>query len=149
MEAHERVLAACHALVNGSGELKYFEQRGITEKTVREARIGYEAGAFTYPCFTKDGGLLGVHRKSKTRNVEGKRKQWWTHHAEDLSPKGHGKKPEDPAKVVPFGLETLKDLGPGSLDVRRRGRTKPETSGIRGDIATRRGPPRASLCPRT
>ena len=117
--------------LNASGELtRYFEQRGIAEKTVREARIGYEAGAFTYPCLSKEGILLGVHGKSKSRNADNKRRQWWGRYAEDLPQKGHGEKPEDPAKVIPFGLETLKDVEPDSqvvLTCGEEGRFKPSS----------------------
>jgi hypothetical protein len=54
---------------------------------------------------------------SAERNEKGKRQQWWGGFAENLPPKRHGKKPADPAKVIPFGLETLRDLKPGSLIV--------------------------------
>jgi hypothetical protein len=117
VNARERALAAHRALLNGSGKLSYFVGRGISEEVVERAYVGYEAGAFTYPCVAKVGGLLGIHYKSEDRDDEGKRKQWWGAYAVELPPKGHGKDPDAPAKVVPFGLETLKDLAPGSLVV--------------------------------
>lgn len=92
----------------------YFEKRGIDEEIVKDARIGYSNGALTYPCIGKDGRLLGVHHKSESRNSKGKRRQWWKGYAEDMPKKGHGKHPGAPAKIIPFGLETLKDLAPGS-----------------------------------
>lgn len=63
----------------------------------------------------RSGSLLGLHYKSKARDAKGKRRQWWGAYADDLPPKGHGKKPDDPAKIVPFGMETLGDLDAGSL----------------------------------
>lgn len=107
------MIEACKALLNGSGKLGYFERRRIGEAALKHAYVGYEAGAFTYPCVGKDGGLLGIHCKSEGRDEKGKRRQWWGGYAEDLPEKENGK----PAKVVPFGLETLKDLEPGSLCV--------------------------------
>lgn len=94
--------------------LDYFRDRGMSEEVVKAAGIARENGAFTYPCFAKDGQLLGVHCKSVDRDPKGKRRQWWTAYAEDLPRKGHGKKSDDPAKIVPFGLETLRGLAPGS-----------------------------------
>jgi len=113
----ERAIEAHHTLLNGSGELAYFEQRRFAEETLRQAHVGFEAGAFTYPCVAKNGQLLGIHYKTKSRNAKGKRRQWWEGYAEDLPPKGHGEKPDSPAKVIPFGLETLEDLEAGSLVV--------------------------------
>jgi hypothetical protein len=114
--AREKAIQAHRALLNG-GKLSYFEERGISAETVRTAWVGYDAvsGAFTYPCIARGGGLLGIHYKSKTRDEKGKRKQWWGGYAEDLPAKGRGKNPDDPAKVIPFGLETLRNLKPGSL----------------------------------
>lgn len=109
----EKVVKAHRALLNGTGGLAYFEGRGIAERVVRDAFVGYESGAFLYPCRARSGGLLGLHYKSKTRDERGKRRQWWQGYA-DLPPKGHGKKPDDPAKIIPFGLETLEGLEPGS-----------------------------------
>jgi DNA primase len=117
VNAREQALKAHRTLLNGSGKLEYFESRGITEETLKRAYVGYEAGAFTYPCVAKGGGLLGIHYKSEKRDEQGKRRQWWGGYAEDLPRKGHGKKPDDPAKVIPFGLEDLTDLEPGSLVV--------------------------------
>jgi hypothetical protein len=117
VNAREQALGAHRALLNGSGKLEYFKSRGITEETVKRAYIGYEAGAFTYPCVAKGGGLLGIHYKSEKRDEKGKRRQWWGSYADDLPPKGHGRKPDDPAKVILFGLETLGNLEPGSLVV--------------------------------
>ena len=118
MNAREEAIQAHRALLNG-GKLSYFEQRGISAETVRVAWIGYDAssGAFTYPCIAKSHGLLGIHYKGEWREENGKRRQWWGAYAEDLPAKGHGKKPDDPAKVIPFGLETLGNLKPGSLVV--------------------------------
>jgi hypothetical protein len=115
MTAREEMLKARRALLDGSGKLAYFEQRGITRKTVERAYLGYTAGAFTYPSIAKGGDLLGIHYKSEGRDEKGKRQQWWGGYADDLPPKGHGKRPHDPAKVIPFGLDTLKDLEAGSL----------------------------------
>jgi hypothetical protein len=112
----EKVIRANRALLNG-GKLSYFEKRGIASETVRAAWVGYDeaSGAFTYPCIARVGGLLAIHYKSEGRGENGKRRQWWGAYAEDLPAKGHGKKPDDPAKVIPFGLETLGNLKPGSL----------------------------------
>jgi hypothetical protein len=112
--AREQAIQACRALLNGSGKLGYFEQRGITAEILKRAGVGYEAGTFTYPCIRKSGGLLAIHCKSETRDAKGKRQQWWKGYADDLPSKGHGRRPDDPAKVIPFGLETLRDLKPGS-----------------------------------
>jgi hypothetical protein len=123
----EMVLRARKALLNGSGKLSYFEARGIGEEAVRRAYVGYEAEvyfpegnssgckgpAFTYPCVS-NGSLLGVHYKSEQRSGKNKRRHKWGGYADDLPPKGHGKKPDDPAKVIPFGMETLEALEPGS-----------------------------------
>ncbi len=117
MSLREKVIKAHRALLNGSGGLSYFAERGISEKVVRDAYLGYEPGAFLYPCRDKSGRVLGVHYKSKVRYAKGKRQQWWKGYADDLPQKGHGKKPSDPAKIVPFGLETLSSLEPGSLVV--------------------------------
>jgi hypothetical protein len=129
--ARGRALKAHQALLNGSGKLGYFEERGITREAVKRAGIGYEpevrfrgrngreykGPAFTYPCITKDGNLLGIHNKSEARNRDGRRWQRWGGYADNLPSRGHGKRPDDPAKVIPFGLETLKDLPDGSLVV--------------------------------
>jgi hypothetical protein len=119
MTGREKVISARNALLNGSGKLSYFEKRGIDRQTIEAAFIGYDAAshAFTYPCIARGGGLLGIHYKSEGRNEKGKRWQWWGGYAEDLPAKGHGRKPDDLAKVIPFGLETLQDLEPGSLVV--------------------------------
>jgi hypothetical protein len=118
VSAREKAIRAHRALLNG-GKISYFEERGISAQTVRSAWVGYEvaSGAFTYPCIAKGGGLLGIHYKSEGRDEKGKRRQWWGAYADDLPAKGHGKVPDDPAKVIPFGLETLGDLEPGSLVV--------------------------------
>ena len=118
MRDREKVIRANRALLNG-GKLSYFEKRGIASETVRAAWVGYDeaSGAFTYPCIARVGGLLAIHYKSEGRDEKGKRRQWWGGYAEDLPAKGHGKKPDDPAKVIPFGLETLGNLEPCSLVV--------------------------------
>jgi hypothetical protein len=116
MSAREAVLQAHKALVNG-GKLPYFERRGLSEATVKNAWIGYASGEFVYPCIARTGGLLAVHYKSEARDRKGKRSQRWDCYADDLPRKGHGKKPNDPAKVIPFGLETADTLEPGSLVV--------------------------------
>jgi hypothetical protein len=118
MTAREKAIRAHRTLLSDS-KITYFEERGISAETVRAAWVGYDAasGAFTYPCIARAGGLLGIHYKSAERNEKGKRQQWWGGFAENLPPKRHGKKPADPAKVIPFGLETLRDLKPGSLVV--------------------------------
>lgn len=117
MSLRERVLKAHRALLNGSGELRYFERRGITKETVSRARLGYESGSFLYPCREKSGRVLGLHYKSKDRDAKGKRRQWWKGYAEDLPAKGYGKESDAPAKIIPFGMEALRDLEPGSLVV--------------------------------
>lgn len=117
MDARALILEARKALLNGSGKLGYFERRRISGQTVRNAYIGFRSGAFTYPCIDKDGGILGIHCKSESRDGKGKRRQWWKGYADALPSKGHGKNPGKPAKVIPFGLETLKDVEPGSLAI--------------------------------
>ena len=114
MNLREKVVRTHQALLNGSGEIAYFAERRIAEQVVKRAYLGYENGAFLYPCRAKSGGLLGLHYKSKARDAKGKRRQWWGAYAEDLPPKGHGKKPDAPAKIVPFGMETLDALEPGA-----------------------------------
>src|SRR5215212_1440335 len=117
LNLREKVVRTHHALLNGSGEIAYFAERRIAEQVVKRAYLGYENGAFLYPCRAKSGGLLGLHYKSKARDAKGKRRQWWGGYAEDLPPKGHGKKHDDPAKIIPFGMETLEGLEPGFLVV--------------------------------
>jgi hypothetical protein len=119
VSAREKTIRAHRTLLNSEGKLSYFEERGLSPETVRAAWVGYDAtsGAFTYPCIVRGGGLLGIHYKSEKRDEKGKRRQWWGGYADDLPPKGHGNKPDDPAKVIPFGLETLGDLESGSLVV--------------------------------
>ena len=114
MDARTLVLGAHKALLNGSGKLEYFKRRGISEQLIQAAYVGFRNGAFTYPCIGREGGLLAVHCKSASRNGNGKRRQWWTGYADDLPPKGRGRDPSKPAKVIPFGLETLKNVGTGS-----------------------------------
>jgi hypothetical protein len=116
VSAREKAIRAHMALLNG-GKLSYFEERGISAEIVRAAWVGYDAasGAFTYPCIARAGGLLGIHYKSERRDEKSKRRQWWGAYAEDLPARGHGKKPDNPAKIIPFGLETLGNLKPGSL----------------------------------
>jgi hypothetical protein len=141
LSVREDVLQAHHNLLNGSGKLGYFEHRGLSKEILKQAFMGYQAGAFTYPSIGKNGGLLGVHHKSETRDVNGKRKQWWQGYAEDLPPKGHGKKPDAPAKVIPFGMETLEPrawLSGGSM--LRGGRYAELAAGrLHFCIAARRG----------
>lgn len=96
--------------MEGSIATPYLANRGIDEEVVRVARIGYSNGALIYPCLAKDGELLGVHHKSEGRDGKGKRRQWWESYADDLPERGHGKHPGALAKVIPFGLETLKDV---------------------------------------
>jgi hypothetical protein len=115
LSARQEVLRARKALFNGSLKLEYFRRRGIPDAIVKDAYIGYSRGEYLYPSIAREGGLLAVHRKSETRDANGKRSQRWGGYAENLPPKGHGKKPLDPAKIVPFGLETLKAIEPGSL----------------------------------
>lgn len=107
-------LEAHRTLLNGSGKLDFFERRRISKQAIQGAYIGFRSGAFTYPCFGRNGKLLGIHCKSERRDSKGKRRQWWTGYAHELPPKGHGKNPENLAKIVPFGMETLKDVEPGS-----------------------------------
>jgi hypothetical protein len=114
MDSRTLALEAHRALLNGSGKLGYFERRGISRQIIQGAYVGFQRGAFTYPCIGKDGGLLGIHYKSEDRDAKGKRRHWWKGYADDLPPKGHGRNPEKPAKVIPFGLESLKDVEPGS-----------------------------------
>jgi hypothetical protein len=116
MDARETVLAAQQTLLNGS-KLSYLERRELSEATIKGAWIGYAGGEFLFPCVGRTGGLLAVHYKGETRNGKGKRAQRWGCYADDLPRKGHGKHPDDPAKIVPFGLETLAGLEPGSLVV--------------------------------
>ena len=77
MSTRQRVLRARDALLNGSGKVSYFRERGISEEAIKRAFIGYETGAFLYPCIGRSGGLLGVHCKSEGRDEKGKRRQWW------------------------------------------------------------------------
>jgi hypothetical protein len=116
VSAREKAIRAHRVLLNG-GKLSYFEERGISSETVRAAWVGYDgaSGAFAYPCIAKSHGLLGIHYKSEGRDENGKRRQWWGAYAEDLPAKGRGKNPDDPAKVIPFGLETLTGLKAGTL----------------------------------
>lgn len=109
----ERVLRANRALMNGSGKLAYFRNRGLETKVVRKAWLGSEGGAILYPCFARDGGVLGIHFKSEGRDMRGKRRQWWDSYSPDLPFKADGQ----PAKVIPFGMETLRNLDSGSLVV--------------------------------
>jgi hypothetical protein len=110
MDSRTLALEAHRALLNGSGKLSYFERRGISRQIIQGAYVGLQRGAFTYPCIGKDGGLLGIHYKSEVRDAKGKRRHWWKGYADNLPPKGHGKNPEKPAKVIPFGLETLTNV---------------------------------------
>jgi hypothetical protein len=100
-------------LLTGSGKLEYFARRGIGKETVAKAGIGLRAGAFTYPCKDRNGTVLGVHYKGMGQDATGKRRQWWGDFNPDLPAKGNGA----PAKVIPFGLETLAGIEPGSLVV--------------------------------
>lgn len=124
LSAREEVLNAHKALLNGDGKLSYFHERRLSEATVKSACIGYrnqewftdhKGAALTYPCFDKNGELLAVHYKSEARGEKGKRHQKWGLYADNLPQKGHGKNSEAPAKIVPFGIETLRDLTSGSL----------------------------------
>lgn len=115
MNTRELVIGAHKALLNGSGKLGYFERRGISRQVVETAYVGFRDGAFTYPCIAKSDGLLAVHYKSEERDDKGKSRQWWNGYAENLPLKGHGKNADKPAKVIPFGMETLKNVGVGSL----------------------------------
>src|SRR5215218_10141727 len=107
MDTRQVALEAHQALLNGSGKLGYFERRGISRRFILESCVGFRNGAFTYPCHEKDGAVLAVHCKSESRDEKGKRRQWWMGYADDLPPKGHGKDPSKPAKIIPFGLEAL------------------------------------------
>ncbi len=117
MEARQTALTARRALLNGGGKLYYFERRGIPKGIVQGAFVGFEDGAFTYPCIGKGGGLLGIHCKSEGRDGNGKRRQWWKGYAGDLPPKGHSKRPNEPAKVIPFRMDLLDALEPGYLAI--------------------------------
>lgn len=57
---------------------------------------------------------MAIHFKSEGRDDKGKRRQWWKGYADDLLLKGCGRKPDAPAKVIPFGLEMLTNVDPGS-----------------------------------
>lgn len=130
MSTRDEVLRARNALLNGSGSLSYFRKRGISDEIVKQAYVGfvpevyfprkqgrgYTGPAFTYPCVRR-GSLLGVHFKSVNRDEDGKRRQKWGGYVDDLPRKGHGKNPDDPAKVIPCGLETTEELEAGSLVV--------------------------------
>jgi hypothetical protein len=115
----EKAIRARTVLLADNGKLSHFEERGIFTETLRAAWVGYDAasGAFTYPCIARGGGLLGIHHKSVTRDEKGKRRQWWGDYADDLPRKGHGRKRDDPAKVIPFGLETIRDSEAGGSQV--------------------------------
>lgn len=113
MNAWRRVLAANHSLLNGSGKLSYFELRGLGRDVIQDAGIGVEDEAFLYPCISRSGDLLGVHVKTEKRDDKGKRRQWWTGHTTHVPMKRNSR----PAKVIPFGLETVMGLAPGSLVV--------------------------------
>jgi hypothetical protein len=126
LSARELVLRAHKALLDGDEKLSYFRKRRLSEATIKSARVGYRdrewfkehrGAAFIYPCFDKNEGLLAVHYKSEARGDDGKRHQKWGLYSENLPPKGHGKKPDAPAKVIPFGMETLRSLKPRSLVV--------------------------------
>jgi hypothetical protein len=109
------VVEARRALLNGSGKLEYFKRRGISKQFIQEAYVGFRNGAFTYPCIGRDGEFLAIHCKSKRRDANGKRRQWWAGYADDLPPKGYGRDPSKPAKVIPFGLESLTNVDSDSL----------------------------------
>jgi hypothetical protein len=119
LSARKEVLRARKALLNGGGKLAYFGDRGISRRIVESAWIGYDPDreAFTYPCIARGEGLLGIHLKSEIRDANDKRRQWWGGYSDDLPRRGHGKNPDSPAKVIPFGLETLRNLMPGSRAV--------------------------------
>ncbi len=117
MDSRTLAIEAHEALLNGSGKVSYFDRRKISRQVIGGAFVGFRNGAFTYPCFDRNGELLGIHCKSERRNDEGKRRQWWDGYAEHLPAKNHGKNPQRPAKVIPFGLETLKNVEAGSLVV--------------------------------
>jgi hypothetical protein len=114
MDTRTLAIEAHKALLNGRGKLGYFERRGISREVIEGAYVGFRGGAFTYPCIGKTGGLLGIHYKSESRDNNCKRRQWWKGYADDLPPKGHGKNPDNPAKVIPFGLETLTNVDTGA-----------------------------------
>ena len=130
MSAREVVLRARKRLLNGGDGLSYFEDRGLTRDTIARAFIGcepevyfpgnngrgYKGPALLYPCIV-GGRLLAIHYKSQERDEKGKRRQKWGCYADDLPRRGHGKRPDAPAKIAPFGLETLEGLEPGSLVV--------------------------------
>jgi hypothetical protein len=109
----EKLRKDSQVLLNGSGKLDYFTDRGIGRETVAKAGIGYRTGMFTYPCKDRNHTVLGVHYKSDSRDAKGKRRQRWGDFNPDMPSKGNGA----PAKVIPFGLETLEGLEPGSLVV--------------------------------
>ena len=126
MSAREEVVRAHQALLNGDNRFSYFEERRLSKVIIKSASVGYQkhewfkghrGAAFTYPCFDENSELLAVHFKSEARDGKGKRYQKWGLYADDLPPKGHGKNPDAPAKIVPFGMETLHGLKPGSLVV--------------------------------
>jgi Protein of unknown function (DUF3987) len=126
LSTHKLVLLAHNALLDSDGKLSYFQERHLSEATAKSAYVGYRnrewfkgyiGAAFTYPCFDKNGELLAAHYKSEARGENGKRHQKWGLYADDLPPKGHGKNPDAPAKVIPFGMETLRSLTAGSLVV--------------------------------
>jgi hypothetical protein len=94
MSARKEVLRARKALLTGNGKLSYFQRRGLSEATVKDAWIGYSGGEFLYPCISRGGELLAVHYKGETRNGKGKRSQRWACYAGDLPQKGHGKNPK-------------------------------------------------------
>ena len=73
-----------------------------------------DKGVLTSPSIAKEGRLLAIHCKSKTRDAKGKRRHWWKSYSDNLPPKGHGKEPEDSAKVIPFGLEQLRGVEAGT-----------------------------------
>src|SRR5215216_483757 len=114
MDTRALAIEAHKTLLNGSGKLDYFKRRRISRKIIEGAYVGFRNGAFTYPCIGKKGGFLGVHYKSEGRDDKGKRRQWWQSFSDDLPLKGHGTNPDKPAKVIPFGLETLTNVDIGS-----------------------------------
>jgi len=124
------VLRARKRLLDGGDGLSYFEDRELTRDTISGAFVGYQprvyfpgnngqsykGPALLYPCIG-GGRVLAIHFKSLVRDEKGKRYQKWGYYADDLPRRGHGKRPDAPAKIVPFGLETLEGLKPGSLVV--------------------------------
>ena len=114
MTARDEVIRAHKALLNGSGALAYFSERGLAEEVVKGSYIGFDKGVLTYPCIAREGRLLAIHCKSKTRDAKGKRRQWWKSYSDNLPPKGHGREPGDPAKIIPFGLEQLRGVEAGT-----------------------------------